>query len=140
MQLFDQLNFDTKNEPELLFFRESGLHAHWIRDSAGLIQISENEKITLNVEMLDHLISLIQNRKNGNYSQISISGEGEGSEESNNMAFVKILLQDGSFHCLGIIETESGFTGDKVRLDSIRDVEPGKRVNRSKDFRELRRV
>jgi len=135
--LFNQLNFDTEHEPELLFFKESGLQAHWIDATAGLIQISENEKVTLNVEMLDQLISLIQNRKNGNYSQISISGEGMGSEESKSMAFVKILLQDGRFHCLGIIETKSGFTGDKVRLESIREVKAGKRVNRTIDFREL---
>ena len=135
--LFNQLNYNAKSEPEVLFFKESGLQAQWIRTSIGLIQISDNEKITLNMEMLDHLISLIQNRKNGNYSRISVLVDGDESVVANSMAFVKILLQDGRFHCLGIIKTETGLTGDNVRLDSIIEVECGKRVNRTKDFRDL---
>jgi len=135
---YNDLNFGASGDKENLHETITSTQSRWMGDATEVIEISEKQRIRLDLSMLDNLIELITHKNKRVWSLIYLIDENEEPLPNPvEMSLVKFIIQDRNLHCYGIKKTENSFTGEKIFLDQIHEISEGNTLRRSEKFIEL---
>ncbi|MEX0719822.1 MAG: hypothetical protein WD059_04080 [Balneolaceae bacterium] len=136
---YTDLTYGVNSTDNFFFTPENKLEAEWMDLSGKFITIAEDQRILLDSSMLSNLITLLNHTKEKIWSKVWLIDENEEvREEPIEISLAHVILQDGLLHCMGIIKTEDGYTGDKFFLDEVEKIEQGGKIHHTNDYIKLR--